>query len=114
MAEARIDIKPGSDTNPIQPKSRGLISVALFGSDSLDVQDVDWSTVRFGPGGAIPLRVPRDLVDGDGDGRLDAVVHFHARETGIVCGDETATLTGGTVGGRSIEASDVVRPLGCR
>ena len=112
-AEVRMDIKPGSDTNPIQPKSRGLIPVALFGSASLDVQDIDWATVRFGPGRAAPWRIPGSAKGGDGDGQVDTVVHFRTQETGLGCGDESARLTGETVNGRPFEASDVVRILGC-
>ncbi len=111
--KVRIDIKPGSDTNPVQPKSHGLIPVALFGSASLSVQDIDWATVRFGPGKAAPWRIPRDPKDGDGDGQVDTVVHFRTQETGLGCVDESATLTGETVNGRPFEASDVVQILGC-
>ena len=34
-ASLAIDIKPGSDTNPVNPFSRGVIPVAILGSDEL-------------------------------------------------------------------------------
>jgi hypothetical protein len=36
-----LDIKPGNDLNPINPASRGVIPVAILGSDTFDVADVD-------------------------------------------------------------------------
>lgn len=48
--EVEIDIKPGNPTNPINPKSRGVIPVALLGSESLDGAAV--------VGGSIEVAVP--------------------------------------------------------
>jgi hypothetical protein len=33
---ALLDIKPGSDLNPVNPMSRGVIPVAILGSDTLE------------------------------------------------------------------------------
>ena len=48
LARMGIDIRPGSDDNPINVTSRGLIPVAILGSATLDVFDLDVTTLSFG------------------------------------------------------------------
>jgi DNA-binding beta-propeller fold protein YncE len=108
-----IDIKPGSDPNAINPKSKGVIPVAVLGSVDFDATQVDFSTVVFGPNGASPVHVGH-LKNVNGDGFDDMVFHFKVRETGIACGDTDATLTGETFGGDSITGTDAVKTAGCK
>jgi len=42
-----IDIKPNSCPNPLNCKGGGFISVAILGTDSFDVNDIDPSTLRI-------------------------------------------------------------------
>ncbi len=79
-----LDIKPGSDRNAINPRSKGVIPVAILTTDTFDAQSVDPSTVRFGPNGTGIGHRSVHLRDVDKDGDLDFVLHF--RESGIVCG----------------------------
>ena len=41
------------------------------------------------------------------------VFHFKTQETGIVCGNSDATLTGETTGGPGFTGTDTVKTVGC-
>ena len=108
-----IDIKPGSDPNSINPRSNGVIPVAVLGSIDFDATQVDFSTVTFGPDGASPAH-DGHVEDVNDDGFMDMVFHFKTRETGIACGDPDATLTGKTTGGTQFTGTDTVKTVGCK
>jgi hypothetical protein len=107
-----IDIKPGSFPNSINPRSRGVVPVAILTTDFLDATAVDPVTVFFGPAGAASLRWALEDIDGDGD--TDMILHFKTQETGIVCGDTSASLTGETFGGQAVTGSDSIKTAGCK
>jgi hypothetical protein len=46
--EVDVDVKPGSDVNPIKLSSKGVIPVAILTTDTFDATTVDPSTVCFG------------------------------------------------------------------
>ena len=100
--EVAIDIKPGSDPNSINLKSKGVIPVAILGSADFDVTDVDVTTLSFA--GASPVHDLTDLLvyadhlqDVNLDGFTDLVCHFRTQDTNIASGDTSATLTGATI-----------------
>jgi len=109
-----IDAKPGSQPNSINPRSLGLVAVAILTSDEFDALLIDPDTVRFGPAGAPRVHTQPHVEDVDYDGDMDLLFHFRTQETGIQCGDTEATLTGETWDGASVSGTDSVNPAGCR
>lgn len=108
--EVEIDIKPGSDRNPIYPADDSLIPVAILNTDDFAPSEIDVSTLRFGAvdevdqgGGATPAH----------DGHVedvddDLIVHFPSQETGFESDDTTGKLVGQTVHDLNIYGMDNV------
>lgn len=105
LREWPIDIKPGSDPNSINLKSKGVMPVAVLTTDLFDAATVDPDTVSFA--GASPVRWTMEDVDGDGD--MDLLFHFKTQELGLVGGSTEATLTGDTYDGETFTGVDSVR-----
>ena len=108
-----IDIRPGSAANPINPNSNGVVPVAILGSNDFDVNDVDRSTLEFGPGGATPShKALGHLEDVNNDGFMDLVSHYKIKDAGIAQGDIGACVTGETNGNIPFEGCDSIRTVG--
>ncbi len=105
-----IDIKPGSFPNSINPKSNGVVPVAILGGATFDVTEVDADSLAFGPAGATRAHTSAHVEDVNGDGFDDLVTHYRQKQTGLAPGDVKACLTG-LVGGVAFEACDSVRVL---
>lgn len=101
-----IDIKPGTGDNAVNPRSNGVIAVAILTTDDFDATQVDPSTIAFGPAGASYAHRHPHVSDVDGDGDLDVVVHFWTQETGIAVGDTEACLSANLYDGTPVQACD--------
>jgi len=42
------------------------------------------------------------------------ILHFKTPDTGIVCGNTSASLTGETFGGQAIKGADSLKTVGCK
>ena len=120
VLEEAIDIRPGSCPNPFnlaefvfaagdKPNKGGVLPVAILGSESFDVLDVDVASVRLE--GVAPLDdkagfedVSRPASDASecacttegGDGYLDLVLNFSAQEIALALAAEEAPVRGET------------------
>ena len=104
-----IDIRPGSEINPVNPFSNGLIPVAILGKAAFDAGGVDPDTLAFGPDQAAPLHAQgHHLDDINDDGFADLVAHFRTAETGIAFDAIDACLSGETLEGTAFEGCDDV------
>jgi 6-phosphogluconolactonase (cycloisomerase 2 family) len=112
--EVAIDIKPGEFPNSINPRSNGVIPVAILTTASFDATTVDHLSVEFGPNAATEAHGQGHIEDANGDGKPDLLLHFNTQDAGIQCRETSASLTGKTVSGQVIEGSDVIQTVGCK
>lgn len=109
-----IDIKPGSLTNPINPKSSGKIPVAILSTPDFNaVKEIDKTSLTFGSTGDEHSLVSCNKrgKDVNGDGLRDLICHFKTKLTGFKFGDTEGILKGQTLDGVPFEARDVVKIL---
>lgn len=115
VTDITIDIKPGSDPNSINLRSRGVLPVAILGSEQFDALAVDPATVLLGDPGLSGTAAPiRDAAeDVNADGWMDLLLHFRTQALvangALDASSEEARLTGETLDGFSVEGSDAVR-----
>ena len=109
-----IDIKPGSNPNSINLCSNGSVPIAILGTVSFDVNDVNTDTLRFAETSVkvVGKKDPRSLcsyTDVNGDSITDLVCHFVTTDIAGIEGDSTsATLNGELNDGTPIEGTDSV------
>jgi hypothetical protein len=105
----QIDIKPGSDINPINLKNKAKIPVGIITTIDFDATKIDPTTVQFGPGGANVFRNKGHVEDINNDGVDDIVFHFITSDTGIEIDDTKAYIIGETVTGIFFKGSEPIR-----
>jgi hypothetical protein len=104
-----LDIRPGSHPNAVNPTARGILPIAILGSESFDVGDIDATTLAFGPGEAAPAhRSGGHPEDVNGDGYTDWVSHYRIEEVAVAVGDTELCLTGEALDGTPIEGCDAI------
>ena len=112
VLQVSIDIKPGSDPNSINPKSKGKIPVAILSTASFSAPSmVNISSLTFGGTGneaslAFCNASPQDV---NNDGFADLVCHFTTQLTGFQEGDAEGVLKGRTTQDITIIGKDSVR-----
>ncbi len=111
--QVTIDVKPDSFPNSVNPKSKGVIPVAVLTTDDFDATTIDPLSVKFGPNEAGEVHDVGHEEDVDGDGDTDLILHFSTQTTGIACGDTSVTLTGETFDGQTIQGTDSIQTVGC-
>ena len=109
-----IDIKPGDKQNVVNPKSKGVIPVAILTTDLFDATTVDPSSVYFGPTGVEALELKAVFEDVNGDGQLDMLLFFATQQTGIQCGDTACVLKAKTYDQADLEGTDSIRTVPCK
>jgi hypothetical protein len=131
--EVSIDIKPGSCPNPLNLATRGVLPVAILGSDDFDVSTIDVATISLA--GVGPIRssyedVASPVPDGNEcecttegpDSHTDLTLKFKTQqvveqlingEAELADGQELAlTLTGTLSDGTPIEGTDCIVLVG--
>lgn len=108
-----IDIKPGDEPTMMDPKSRGMLPVALLSTKDFDAAALDLASVRFGATGKEATAVRSMVEDVNRDGTSDRIFLFRMTETGIDCSHTSASLTGSTTKGEAFEGSESFKTNGC-
>jgi hypothetical protein len=128
--EMTLVIKPGGCPNPLNPKSKGVLPMALLGSEGLDIDDIDVSSIEIN--GVSPLRSNHadvggpagetmedcECAEGDEDGILDLTLKFSTQAIVATLGTLSRgdvvelTLTGMLSDGTTFEASECMVIVG--
>ena len=106
-----IDIKPGSDPNPINPDSNGLVPVAILSSADFDARNVNSTTVELAGAGVAIRGKDKSMThveDVNEDGLPDLVVQVETQSFADLGDGGTVMLTGTTFGGVNIVGYDEI------
>ena len=111
VQDGSLRVRPSGGSPDVNIKSGGGVSVVLYSNDNLDATQA--TNLAFGPAGAGIMHPAAHVSDVDGDGLDDLTMHFQQRNTGLACGDTSATLTGETGDGYAFSTSATVNVVGC-
>lgn len=106
-----IDIKPGSDTNPINPGSNGLIPVAILTTEYFNATTVNSTSVTLA-GATVAVRGKGKYMaheeDVNGDGYIDLIVQVETQGEDALWESGIVELNGTTYDGLSIVGYDEI------
>lgn len=109
--EVDIDIKPGGYPNCFNINGHGVIPVAVLGSSSFDVSQIDPSSLSFG-GLTVRVRGNKEpqcaFEDSNMDGYPDLVCQFEDDPVNWAEGEDQAELTGTTLEGIVFHGTDSI------
>jgi hypothetical protein len=113
-AAVEIAVRPGEHPKVVNPRSRGHLPVAVYGSAEIDVTAIDLAKLALGPGFASPVKAPF-YADLDDDGFTDLLLRFRTPALGIERGDTQLCLSGERDGGCAFRAcAAIATPGGAR
>lgn len=126
LIEVDVDIKPGSCPNPLNVNSKGVLPVAILGTEDFDVEEIDPGSILLE--GVSPLRwsyedvaTPydetgcEDCTEAGADGYPDLTLKFDTQEVVAALGAVTdgecieLTLTGNLYSGIEFSGGDFVK-----
>ncbi len=109
-----MDIRPGSDINPVNSKSNGALPVAIYGSADVDVTEIDLATLML-EGMSLREKGNGDKLgsfeDINGDSIVDLLLHFDLSELSFNASTDVYTLSGMMLDGMALEGSDSIRAV---
>ncbi len=110
-----VDVKPRSDIGRLNLHGRGVVPVAVLGSEEFDVHDIDPATLAFEGASAKPKGQSGKIggfADVNGDSVLDLVVRFPVDELALAPGTKVVELTGRLTDGREFFGTDAIELVG--
>ena len=112
IVRVAIDIKPGDFPNSINLRSNGVVPVAILGSSSFDVSQVDPASLVLAGAKVKAIGKGKYSCHGEDvnrDGRTDLVCQFQTSELVVRPGDSMVVLEGTTFAGGRFRGEDTIR-----
>ena len=115
-----IDVKPGSDPNSVNVNTRGVLPVAILGSDNFDVAQIVQetisaytTTVDAAPGGVPTSPLRCSIEDVNDDAILDLNCKFLKGDLVLNCWTNGLKVMVNLMDGTPFTGSDTIRPIPC-
>jgi hypothetical protein len=109
-----VDIKPGETPNTINTKSKGTIAVAVYSTPTLDLTQIDPSSLTFSGAPVATNKQGKwqvNYTDLNDDGRDDVIAHFEIDQLLLGQSDTQGVIEGQTLDNRVFRGVDSVRVL---